>query len=384
MKTHAFTTNKAGKLIKTPSGYLAFVPKPLPPDLSISWEVASQLSEADRNLSELAGIARNLPNPHLLIRPFIQREAVLSSKIEGTQASLSDLLYFEASGGIESKVSDVREVANYVKALEHGLARQVELPLSLRLIREMHNILMQDVRGRHMTPGEFRRSQNWIGPEGCTLENATFVPPPPHEMNQALGSFEKYLHEPSKLPPLIRLALIHYQFEVIHPFLDGNGRIGRLLITFLLCALHLIAQPLLYLSAFFEKNRQKYYQLLLDVSQKGEWMGWVLFFLRGVAEQSKDAINRSRKLLELWKDYRNTVQSARTSALTLQLVDELFSNPAITVLSTAKLLNVTKRSAQMNIRKLLAKGILQEVTGRARKRIFVASEILKILNADKA
>lgn len=377
-------TNKAGKLIKASSGYWAFVPAPLPPELAISWEIAAQLSEADRNLSELAGIARNLPNPHLLIRPFIQKEAVLSSRIEGTQASLSDLLYFEASGGMESKVSDVKEVANYVKALEYGLDRQTKLPLSLRLIREMHNILMQDVRGRHMTPGEFRRSQNWIGPAGCTLMEAAFVPPPPHEMHEALDNFEKYLHHSSKLPPLIRIALIHYQFEVIHPFLDGNGRIGRLLITFLLCADQLISRPLLYLSVFFEKNRQVYYKLLLGVSQKGEWLPWILFFLQGVAEQSKDAINRSRKLFELRKDYRNTVQSVRTSALTLKLVDELFANPAITVSSIAKLLKVTKRSAQMNIHKLMDNGILQEVTGRERNRIFVASEILNILNLEKA
>jgi Fic family protein len=228
-----FHRDAPGRLLNTPQGYTAFVPNPLPPAIELKQHLAD-LSRADRLVGELRGVARNLPNPHLLIGPFMRREAVLSSRIEGTQASLSDLFFFEASGGQNAEIADVREVANYVRALEFGLKRMEKLPLSLRLIREMHAELMHGVRGEHMTPGEFRRSQNWIGPPGCTLTEAVFVPPPVEEMVTALDAFEKYLHADSTLPPLVRLALIHYQFEAIHPFLDGNGRIGRLLITLLL------------------------------------------------------------------------------------------------------------------------------------------------------
>lgn len=234
MVASSFNANTPGRLIQGIQGFLAYVPCPLEPDIHLDLELVSILSEADRGLGELAGVARTLPNPHLLIGPFVRREAVLSSRIEGTQASLSDLFFFEASNMRLKNVPDVREVSNYVKALEHGLARVSELPLSLRLIREMHEQLMAGVRGEHQTPGQFRRSQNWIGPPGCTLMDATYVPPPVEEMKETLDAFEKYLHAPSRLPPLIRLAAIHYQFEAIHPFLDGNGRIGRLLVTLLL------------------------------------------------------------------------------------------------------------------------------------------------------
>lgn len=384
MQLADFTQDKAGRLVKTHQGYWAFVPDPLPPKLDLSWALVSQLSEADRALSELAGVARTLPNPHLLINPFIRREAVLSSRIEGTQASLSDLLFFEASGSIEQKAPDVLEVANYVKALEYGLGRLADLPVSLRLIRETHEHLMSGVRGEHLTPGEFRRSQNWIGPPGCTLMDAVFVPPPVAEMNEALNDLEKYLHAERSLPLLIRQALVHYQFETIHPFLDGNGRIGRLLLTLLLCTEGPLTQPLLYLSAYFERYRQDYYRLLRGVSQQGRWIDWITFFLRGVADQSRDAIRRSSQLLDLWQEYRKRLQSTRSSALALQLVDELFSYPALTVAGAAKLLNVTQRSAQLNIEKLEHSGILEEATGKQRNRIFIAPAIISIIEAQEA
>jgi Fic family protein len=378
-----FTQNKPGKVINTRQGYWAFVPDPLPPVLDIDWQLASQLSEADRALSELAGIARTLPNPHLLIGPFIRREAVLSSRIEGTQAGLSDLLFFEASQLRNPQTPDVVEVANYVNALEYGLARLENLPLSLRLIREMHERLMKGVRGENLTPGEFRRSQNWIGPPGCALMDATFVPPPVDEMTKALGEFEKYLHAPPTFPPLVRSALIHYQFEAIHPFLDGNGRIGRLLLTLLLCREKLLPQPLLYLSAFFERNRQDYYRLLLSVSQAGNWIEWIRYFLRGIAEQSRDVVKRAHRLMELRETYRTKLQEARASALLLQLVDQLFSVPAITIAGLTKSLKVTARSAQLNVDKLIAAGILREVTGRERNRIFAAPEIIGVVEAQE-
>jgi Fic family protein len=308
----------------------------LPPALEIDWELANTLSEADRSLSELSGVARTLPNPHVLIAPFVRREAVLSSRIEGTQAGFSDLIFFEAAPSAKPPIEDVKEVANYVSALEHGLARLKDLPVSLRLIREMHERLMHGVRGASMTPGEFRRSQNSIGPPGCTLADAAFVPPPVAEMTQALSDFEKYLHEPPVLPPLVRLALIHYQFEAIHPFVDGNGRIGRLLITLLLCVEGLLPQPLLYLSAFFERHRQEYYRLLMAVSQSGSWTPWIAYFLRGIADQSSDAVKRANLLLSLRQRYREKMQSARSSALLLQMVDDLFSTPALDVSSASK------------------------------------------------
>lgn len=381
MKPADFGPNKAGSLIQGTLGYWAFVPSPLEPELEFDHSFVRLLSRADRALSELAGIARTLPNPHLLIRPFMRREAVLSSRIEGTQASLSDLLFFEAASTNNPEVPDVREVANYVRALEYGLARLNDLPLSLRLIREIHERLMRGVRGDVHTPGDFRTSQNWIGAPGCTLMDATFVPPPVDEMSTALHRFEKYLHAESNYPPLVRMALIHYHFEAIHPFLDGNGRIGRLLIALLLCTDGLLPQPMLYLSAFFERHRDEYYRLLLGVSQRGEWLPWIGFFLTAVEEQSKDAVNRSDAILALWTDYRNRLQGARASALLLRLVDELFSFPAITARMATDALGVTPRSAQLNIDKLIDAGILEEATGQKRNRVYVAKEIISAIEA---
>jgi Fic family protein len=374
-----FINGKSGQLVQTSRGYLAYVANPLEPKIELTLSVVKELSAADRALSELAGIARTLPNPHILIGPFLRREAVLSSRIEGTQASYSDLLFFEAARLREKEVPDVREVSNYVKALEYGLARLSTLPISLRLIREMHQRLMAGVRGESQTPGEFRRSQNWIGPAGCTLTEATFVPPPIEEMHSALDGLEKYLHAPSEMPALIRLALIHYQFESIHPFLDGNGRVGRLLVTLLLCAEKLLPQPLLYLSAYFERYRDDYYHHLLAVSQKGAWEQWIRYFLKAVAIQSTDAIQRIDQLLSLRQSYRTRLQQARSSALLLQLVDELFSYPAVTNPAVSERMNITPRSSQLNIDKLIQKGILREATGRQRNRVYVATEIVDII-----
>jgi Fic family protein len=340
--------------------------------------MAETLSRADQQLGKLGGLAANLPNPHLLIGPFMRREAVLSSRIEGTQASLSDLFLFEAAQAEPVRGSDVREVMNYVRAMEHGLRRLSDLPLSLRFIREIHERLMHGVRGENMTPGEFRRSQNWIGPPGCTLTDATFVPPRLPEMHEALSRFESYLHAPTAFPALIKLALVHYQFEAIHPFLDGNGRVGRLLVTLQLCHGELLPEPLLYLSAFFEKNRRQYYDLLLSVSRSGNWSGWVNFFLEGVAEQANDAVARTKAVLELWKEYRQRFESARSSALVLRLVDKLFETPAITIPRTADFLGVTYRSASLNVQKLVAAGILKEVTGRDRNKVYLARAILDV------
>jgi Fic family protein len=318
-----------------------------------------------------------LPNPHLLILPFVRREAVLSSRIEGTQTSLSELYTYEAVQLTSFEAPpDVREVYNYVQALEHGLERLQTLPISLRLMREIHARLMEGVRGEHQTPGQFRRSQNWIGPPGAMLNDASFVPPPPAEMHEALDAFEKYLHGSSRLPPLARLGLIHYQFETIHPFLDGNGRIGRLLITLLLCAWDLLPEPLLYLSAYFEARRHTYYDLLLEVSQRGDWGGWLVFFLRGVASQSRDAVARARRLQDLREGYRERFQRARAGARLLQVVDMLFARPVLTVRQVEAALGVNFPSAQRYVNRLEEAGLLRETTGKARNRIYQADQVL--------
>ena len=374
-----FSDNRSGQLLKAAQGYWAFNPAPLPPPLELTWDLANRLSAADRALSELSGLGRTLPNPHLLIDPFIRREAVLSSRIEGTQASLSDLFFFEAAS--ESRSKDVQEVANYVNALEHGLARLSVLPISNRLIREMHERLMQGVRGHHMTPGEFRRTQNWIGRPGCTLTDATFVPPPVHEMQIALSELERFLHAASDIPPLIRLAMVHYQFEAIHPFLDGNGRIGRLLLTLLFSTEQLLCQPLLYLSAFFESHREQYYQGLLGVSLHGRWMEWITFFLTGIDVQSRDAITRATRLLNLQREYRERLLSERAPAGMLQLMESLFSVPAVTVAQASQRTGVTQRTAQIAIDRLIKQGILHEATGRSRGRVYTAVEVIGIVES---
>mgnify|MGYP000107535417 CR=1 FL=1 len=377
-----FSKSSPGRVIKVSSGYWAFVPDPLPPALALDWNLAEPLAEASRRLGELAGVTRTLPNPHLLITSFVRREAVLSSRIEGTEASLSDLARFEVAPSKSAATADVSEVANYVQALDYGLTRLKTLPMGLRLLREIHEHLMKGVRGDHATPGEFRRSQNWIGSPGSSLADATYVPPPVDEMHGALDAFEKFLHATSPLPALVRLALLHQQFEAIHPFLDGNGRVGRLLITLLLCEWELLPDPVLYLSAFFERTRPEYYAHLLTVNRRGAWREWIRYFLEGVSHEANDAVQRSRRLFDLRQGYRRKLETTRAPGLVLRLVDELFAVPATSVASAAKLLGVTQRSAQLTIGKLAQAGILEEATGRKRDRVFVGREILHVLEAN--
>lgn len=272
-----------------------------------------------------------------------------------------------------------------MNALEYGLKRLKQLPVSLRLIKELHERLMKDVRGEPFTPGEFRRAQNFIGPPGCKLDDATYVRPPIPNMKDALDRFEKYLHESRRvLPPLVRLCLIHYQFEAIHPFWDGNGRVGRLLITLLLCSEGLLPQPLLYLSAYFERNRKEYYRLLLDISQTGNWTDWLRFFVNGVSEESRDAVARSNQLFTLRQKYREKLQAQKLPGRTLELMESLFKDPVVTVAGARDRLKVTTRAAQQNVDRLVQTGILKEVTGRQRYRVFVAQRIIQIVEADKA
>lgn len=378
MNSRDFTDQAAGRVMRAPQGYNAFVPNRLPPELPWTPSIVSLLSRADRALGELSGIGRALPNPHLLILPFARREAVLSSRIEGTQASLSDLYAFEAAPKAE-ETGDVREVFNYVQALEFGLSRLKDLPVSLRLIREIHEKLMHGVRGEHSTPGEFRRSQNWIGPPGCLLNDAAYVPPPLEEMRTCLDALEHFLHAEHDIPPLVQLALIHYQFEAIHPFLDGNGRVGRLITAMLLCLWGLLSQPLLYLSAYFEANRQTYYELLLSVSQRGTWKEWVLFFLEGVESQARDAVRRSHRIQDLRREYRSRFQATQSSAKLLQVVDLLFGAPILTVNQVKDAIGVSFPSANRYIRQLEEAGIVHEITGQARNRLYRAAEIMRAI-----
>jgi Fic family protein len=377
-----FENSTTGKC-KNIRGYWAFVPNPLPPEINYDRELIRLLSEADRLLGELSGTGSLLRNPYLLIAPYIRREAVASSRIEGTQASLSDLFFFEAAESEEQKVPDVLEVRNYVKAMEYGLKRLKDLPISGRLIREIHGVLMEGVRGDNLTPGEFRRSQNWIGPPGCLLNEATYVPPPVEEMHQALSDWEKYLHSNPEEPTLIQCTLMHYQFEAIHPFLDGNGRIGRLLITFFLCERGYLTQPLLYLSAFFERFRDEYYSRLLDVSKKGDWCEWIEFFLRGMVSQSKDALSDAKKILALHAEYQNKLEKTKKIPESAhRLIDEIFLNPVISISELSKKWNLQFNTVKRGVQRLAKIGILQEVDGRKRNKLFIAPELMNLLTAN--
>jgi Fic family protein len=387
-----FSPAAPGKLVEgrhEGEPYWAFVPAPLPPALELDSRLMNLLADASYALGELAALGRTLPNPHLLVGPFLRREAVLSSRIEGTQTTVGDLYAYEAGQfpmpGSEAAPpeADAQEVLNYVRALEYGLARQSDLPVSLRLIREIHARLMSGVRGETKSPGEFRRNQNWIG--GATPALAAFVPPPASEMLPGLDAFERYLHaEDESNHALVRLALIHYQFEAIHPFQDGNGRIGRLLISLLMVSWALLPLPLLYLSAFFEGRRRDYYDHLFAVSARNAWRDWVLFFLQGVAEQSRDAGRRVRQLQDLQARWRAEFSRARSSALLLSLVDALFASPVLTIPQAQRLLDVSYPSAQRSISRLVDAGVLRQWGDASYGKSYAAEAVIRIVSAPES
>jgi Fic family protein len=377
MKPPRASGKPAGRWINTPQGYRAFHPDPLPPAFEWTPQLVRVLSEADTLLGRLAGEGRRLPNPHVLLRPFLRREAVLSSRIEGTQATLGELLAAEAGQAIERSPDDLREVGNYVVALEYGITRLRTLPLSLRLVCELHARLMAGVRGGHATPGDFRRSQNWIGPAGCTLQDATYVPPPPETLLEHLGAWETFLHDRT-LPPLVHAALMHAQFEVIHPFLDGNGRVGRLLITLFLIEREILTTPLLYLSAFFEATRRDYYGNLLAVSQAGAWTDWLAYFLRGVARQSEDALARAERINGLLTQWREHL-AATKSPVAMSVLDRVASNPFVTARGLQQDLDVSFNTAARAIERLVRAKVVAPVDDRRRDRVYCAEDLLKIL-----
>lgn len=364
-----------GRIIKCLEGYSAYVLDPLPPRIDWKPSLLRALSEADILLGKLAGEGRRLPNPHMLIRPFVKREAVLSSRIEGTQATLGELLASEAGAVIDRSPNDLRDVANYVVALNYGIKALHKLPLSNRLVKEIHAKLMHGVRGNTATPGEFRRSQNWIGVPGCTPQNASYVPPPPHEMTVCLGEWEKFLHDRS-LPPLIQIALAHVQFEAIHPFLDGNGRVGRLLITLFLIERNILPTPLLYLSAFFEATRRDYYDRLHGVTARSEWNSWLEYFLNGVARQAEDALSRSERINARLNEWRSDVTGQTPRAV----VEHLAENPFCTAKGVSQKLGVAFTTAQRAIDKLEAKSILIRTSPAKRDRVYCARALMDILD----
>lgn len=385
MKAEQFQASAPGTLVPTTGGAQAFAPAPLPEQLDLETGTVRLLARAENALGRLVGTTAREFNPYLVGSPMLHREAILSSRIEGTVTTPEQLVLVQAEsshGQVRTADEDTKEVLNYMDAMRRGLSLLQELPICLRLIREVHRVLLTGVRGDQERPGEFRMHQNWVrGPLDDTIGNARFVPPPVPEMKEALAAFEKYLgREPSADhdPVLIQLALVHYQFETIHPFRDGNGRVGRLLIPLLLCSYGRLDSPILYLSAFFERHRDLYVDLLLHVSQTGEWTPWVNFFLQGVLESSEEAIGQANDLLALRQRYHRQFQTGRSSALLIRLIDRLFEAPSITISAAADLLDVTQQAASNNIRKLQEAGILRD-TGRKRSKIYLAPEIMSFM-----
>lgn len=384
MNPKDFSHTTSGRVVQVGQGepaYWAFIPDPLPPALAADWRLARLNAEAERAVGELAGLGRMLPNPHLFIRPFLRREAVLSSRIEGTQSDLTDLYLYEggqfALPGLEPgdpALADVREVYNYVQALEYGLAQLEHTPVNLWLIRNMHKLLLQGVRGQHRAPGEFRATQNWIG--GNTINDAVFVPPPAIELQPALNALADYFYSQDDYPPLVRLAFIHYQFEAIHPFLDGNGRIGRLLLSLLLVHWNLLSLPLLHLSAYFERQRQSYYDLLLSISQRDDWQPWVEFFLAGITEQARDTASRIKQIQNLQHTWHTLLFEHKESASAIQLADYLFANPVITISRAQEILGMTYRGAQRVVTTLVKHTILVPLNEQTYRRAYIAKDVL--------
>lgn len=365
---------RAGRYIQQSSGYQAFYPEPLPPKPAIQLfgSLQTLLSDADRSLGRLDGSVCTLPNPDLFVFMYVRKEAVLSSQIEGTQSSLQDVLAAEAQILNPKQPSDVREVLNYIDALRYGLDRLADLPVSIRLIREIHERLLTGVRGSRLTPGELRKSQNWIGPGGCTLNEATFVPPPPEHIAECLSNLEKFLHQDRSLPLLVKIALAHAQFETIHPFLDGNGRMGRLLITFLLCEAGVLHKPVLYLSHYFKQYRETYYVRLQDIRDQGNWEGWIQFFLEGIIKVSQQAANTARRIQQLREEHRRLISEhlGYSAANAHRVLEFAYETPILSVKEIVKITGTSFAAANNLITKLSELGLFQEITGQIRNRRF--------------
>lgn len=366
--------NRAGRYVLQPAGYRAFVPAPLPPypPVQLTGELRRLLSQADRALGRLDGSIQTLPNPDLFVFMYVRKEAVLSSQIEGTQSSLQDLLAAEAEILCPERPRDVEEVINYVRAVNHGLERLTDMPVCIRLIREMHRVLLEGVRGSDRKPGELRRGQNYIGPRPGTLAQAVFIPPPADLVPETLGELESFLHSEDDLPLLVKIGLAHAQFETIHPFEDGNGRVGRLLITFLLCERQVLMKPVLYLSYYLRRYRQEYYESLQAVRDTGDWEGWLTFFLRGVAEVSAQATETARRILALRENHRALIAQyfGRASGNGHRLLEWLYERPIVSVNEVQDLIGTSYPAANALVSRMEDHGILREITGHRRNRRF--------------
>ncbi|MDP6380109.1 MAG: Fic family protein [Phycisphaerae bacterium] len=374
-------TSRAGCYVQQTGGYVAFIPAPLPPDppIEMDTELTNLLSEADRALGQLDGVASVLPNPDLFVAMYVRQEAVFSSQIEGTQSTLEDVLAYEADPKHVGVGKDVEEVINYVRAMNHGLDLLKTLPVCSRLIREIHADLLRGVRGSQHQPGQFRRVPNFIGPEGCTIKSAVFVPPPLPEMEKALQDLEEFFNHHEPLPALILCGLAHAQFETIHPFLDGNGRVGRLIITFLLCQQGALQRPLLYLSSYLKARRWEYYDRLMAIRKKGDWEGWLKFFLRGVRQVSQEAVSTARAILELREEHRRLVaRSFRSSTNGLVLLDFLFERPILRVSVVQQALKCAYGTANNLVNRFVGLGLLHEDTGQSRNRRFRYAPYLRL------
>lgn len=386
-------STRAGRFVtqgEGPSRFQAFLPSPLPPDPPVRFGAVMQelLERASLAVGRLDGIARLLPDHDAFLYMYVRKEAVLSSQIEGTQSSLTDLLLHENEAAPGVPLADVEEVSSYVRAMSHGLdLLRTRLPLSLRLIREVHRVLVSGTRGGDKTPGEFRRSQNWIG--GSRPGNARFVPPPPHEVMPALDNLEKFLHDqPTRTPALLKAGLAHAQFETVHPFLDGNGRVGRLLITMILIAEGVLAEPMLYMSLHFKRNQREYYDRLQQVRTDGDWEGWLDFYLDGIASVATQATDTIKKVLRLFEEDRSKVLGARdgsiyqrAAAQSNALVHEHICRRAlVTIAGAAQALSISKPTVTRALQDMEALGIVREVTGKSRNRLYLYSKYLELLD----
>lgn len=372
-----------GRLERNEAGELFYVPPAIPRSLDYQEEVVNQLSTANRELGRLSSFSDIIPNPHLLIRPLVVREAVLSSRIEGTRASVTDVFREEAGGQPETQRGDVGEVMNYVRALEHGRARLGERPIGIELIKELHEILLEGVRGEEKNPGEFRDTAVWLGPAGVSRDGARYVPPEPGFVAGRMADLQEFLDDPPEMPPLVRIALMHYQFEATHPFRDGNGRIGRLLVTLRLIERGILPEPLMYLSEYFNTHRNEYYDRLEGLDRRGEYTAWLAFFLEGVIQQARDAAQRSQALVQLRKSYRNQLYEMDATKPAIRLVDRLFSNPFISIPQARDYLDVSYPTAQKAVEEYLVEaGVLEEITGKQRYREFLAQDVLDAVEGD--
>ncbi|HAL47138.1 MAG TPA: cell filamentation protein Fic [Dehalococcoidia bacterium] len=386
LERNVIADSPCGSLVPTINGQQAFVPDALPRQIDLGLDLVRQLVDATDAVGRLAGVGETIQNPRLLIAPFLRREAVLSSRIEGTEASLSDVFQYEATGKQDPsrlRPGDVAEVVNYVRALEYGLDRVNQLPISVRLLNEVHAILLEDVRGGDRRPGELRTTQVWTGSAGTPIEDARYIPPPSNLLRDLLFDWELFVNNSSQLPPLIQCALMHYQIEAIHPYLDGNGRIGRLLIGLFLCEKRILPTPLLYLSAYFERARQRYYDELFRVSLTGDWEAWLLYFLEGVAEQARDALNRARTVRTLHDQYRQLLQERRDTGNGFRLLDGLFDSPIMTVSLATRLLEVSTAGARGVLDRLVDAGILTYDTN-SWPRLYFASDLIAAIEAPQS